>query len=604
MNPLILSAFAAALSLGASPAPAVAHPTVAPTVDYVVSVSQPETHMFHVRMEITGVNDAAVDVSMPVWTPGSYLVREYERHVTTFAADDGNGGEFAWHKIDKNTWRIETGGAERVIVEYQVYGREPGIRWSFVYAEGGHILGPSLFMYVVGLTDLPTSARFELPEGWRLDGGIRPSPDDPFLVVAKSYHQLIDTPMLIGHFDDVAFEVNGVPHAILILGSNNADLEQLSADFTKIVETDAELFDGLPYDRYALIYMTVTGGGGIEHANGTTIGLGNVDFTDPRSRRRILGTTSHEFFHTWNVKRIQPPAFRPYNYEEENYTDALWFYEGFTSYYGERVLYRAGLIDSLSDPVEMVTRYKSSPGNRNESPAAASFNAWIHYYRRDESSANYRSNYYFLGSVIANLLELEIADRTDGDKGLDDVMRYIWQKTRDDGAAFDAHAIRKACEQVAGGSFEQFFDDYVFGTHDIPFERFFALAGYDLVVDEAATADRDRSGYLGVATRASGNGLRVTRVTVGSPAWRDGVSYGDVILSIGSTTVNGTRSLTAALNRYRPGQQVALGISRLGRNEMLDVTLGEHPVPVYRMIETDNPSAKQLAVRRRWRMGG
>ena len=352
MNPFILPALVSALAL-AAPAAAVDLPTaLTPTVNYVVTVSQPHTHVFTVKMEITGVDGSQIDVSMPVWTPGSYLVREYERHVTKFAAANGQGGRLAWHKIDKNTWRVDAAGAARVVVEYEVYGRAPGIRWSFVYAEGGHILGPNLFMHVVGQTDQPTSARFELPEGWRVDGGIAPAENDPFLIVARSYHQLIDTPMLIGHFSDYAFEVEGIPHVILILGQHNADLEQLSDDFTKIVATTSKMLGGLPYERYALVYMTVTGGGGIEHANGTTIGLGQVDFQDPRSRGGIRSITSHEFFHTWNVKRIQPPAFRPYNYEEENYTDALWFYEGFTSYYGGRILYESGLSQTLGDPVE------------------------------------------------------------------------------------------------------------------------------------------------------------------------------------------------------------------------------------------------------------
>ena len=207
-----------------------------------------------------------------------------------------------------------------------------------------------------------------------------------------------------------------------------------------------------------------------------------------------------------------------------------------------------------------------------------------------------------MGSVIANLLELKIADRTNGEKGLDDVMRFIWQRTRDEGAAFDAAAIRTATEEVAGGSFEDFFDSYVFGTDNIPFAEFFTLAGYDLLVDEDATATRNRRGFLGVVTRESNGGLRIVQVVRGSSAWSGGLNYGDVIVSVGGVPVTGSQSLTAALAPLGPGQEVQFVVSRLGQNETFAVTLGERPAPVYKMIETQNPTARQLAVRRRWRM--
>jgi predicted metalloprotease with PDZ domain len=581
------------------------HPAPAQVaVRYDVTVARPHEHMFNVRMEIESSDGSPIDVSMPVWTPGSYLIREYERHVTRFTAAGDGGAPLHWHKVDKNTWRIERRGSQNVVVEYDVYAREPGIRWSFVNTLGGHILGPNLFMYVVGHPDLPSAARFNLPAGWRINGGIAPSAADPFLITASSYHELIDTPMLIGEFTDTTFAIEGIPHVIQILGPNNADLRQLSEDFTKIVEVCSEMFGGLPYERYALTYLTLAGGGGIEHANGTTIGLGDIDFQNERFRNAILGTTSHEYFHAWNVKRIQPPAFRPYDYEQENYTDALWFYEGFTSYYGGRILHRAGLVDQLSDPVNMVAQYRSTPGNYNQSAADASFNAWIHLYRGDESTNNFRSDYYFVGSVIANLLELEIANATAGEKGLDDVMQLIWERTRDHNAAFDAEAIRAAAEEVSGMSLDDFFDRYVFGTDSIPFVDFFRMAGYDLVTDEEATRDRDKTGYLGVYSRSADDGLFINGVVLGGPAWLSGLSYDDRVVSIGGSPITDYNSFVAALRQTQPGETVDFVISRFGQDMTVPVTLGERNVPVYRLEEVASPTVGQLAVRRVWRQGG
>lgn len=575
--------------------------TAGPTVDYVVSVPRPHTHIFAVEMRVSGVASGSFDVSMPVWTPGSYLVREYERHVVRFAAADASGKALAWRKLDKNTWRIDTDGAANIVIDYDVYAREPGIRWSFVNDAGGHILGPSLFMHVVGATDGFTSVVFDLPAGWRIDGGIAPTGEDSYRISAPSYHQLIDTPMLIGDFVSTEFYVDGIPHLIAFLGPNNADLEQLRDEFAKIVSVCSEMFGGLPYDRYAFVFTTLTGGGGIEHANGTTIGLGQLDFRNERAHQAILGVTAHEFFHAWNVKRIQPPAFRPYDYEMENYTDALWFYEGFTSYYGDRILYRAGLIDSLDDPTDWVAQYRSMPGHYNQSAADASFNAWIHLYRGDESTDNYRTNYYFKGQVIANLLELEIADRTGGAKGVDDVLRLMWQRTRDHGAAFDSEAIRTVSEEVAGGSFEDFFARYVFGTEEIPFEDFFSLAGYRLVVDEQATRARDSTGFLGVGTQVVDDVIRITEIVRGSPAWEHGLNYGDVILAIDGTPVTSYEYFVGALRQHRPGQDIDVLVSRFGQEKELSVTLGVRTWPLYRLEELDQPSEHQLAVRRRWR---
>ncbi|UCC84315.1 MAG: M61 family metallopeptidase [Gemmatimonadota bacterium] len=580
---------------------AVATEAVEPPVVYTVTVAQPQTRMFQVRMEISGVSGGELDVSMPVWTPGSYLVREYERHVKAFAAKDGDGRPLAWHKVDKNTWRIETDGAERILVDYDVYAREPGIRWSFIYDEGGHVIGPSLFMHVVGAANEPATARFVLPQGWRLNGAIAPSAADPFLISADSYHELIDAPMLIGHFDEIEFEVEGIPHLIAIIGPHNADLAGLRAEFTRIVEVCSDLFGGLPYDRYAFVFTTLTGGGGIEHANGTTIGLSGLDFQSANGHRAVLDVTAHEFFHAWVVKRIQPPAFRPYYYEEENYTDALWFYEGFTSYYDDRVLHRAGLFDSPEDPVDLVSRYRSTPGHRAQSAADASFNAWIHLYRSDESFNNYHTDYYFKGSVIATLLELEIGHRTEGAKGVDDVMRRMWELTVKENAAFDAEGIRAICEEVAGGSFREFFDRYVFGTDDIPFEEFFRLAGYELAVDEAATARSNRTGYMGVYVSESNGRVVLNGVMNDGPAWRSGLAYGDEIIAVDGEEITGLEPFTELLGRSSPGQGLELLVSRMGQEKSITLTLGSRSVPVYSLVEADDPTDVQLAVRRRWR---
>ncbi|KPK81488.1 MAG: hypothetical protein AMS25_06230 [Gemmatimonas sp. SM23_52] len=236
-----------------------------------------------------------------------------------------------------------------------------------------------------------------------------------------------------------------------------------------------------------------------------------------------------------------------------------------------------------------------------QSAASASFNAWIHLYRSDESFNNYHTDYYFKGRVIANLLELEIANRTHGAKGVDDVLRLMWQKTRDQGTAFDSEGIRAAAEQVAGGSFRDFFDKYVFGTDDIPFEDFFRLAGYELVVDEEATRLRDRTGYLGAYLGESNGRVRLDGIVKDDPAWRSGLDYGDEIITVDGNEIADLQSLRALLTGHGPGEELEFVVSRYGQNRTINVTLGERSVPVYGMVEVEQPTDLQLAVRRRWR---
>jgi predicted metalloprotease with PDZ domain len=263
-------------------------------------------------------------------------------------------------------------------------------------------------------------------------------------------------------------------------------------------------------------------------------------------------------------------------------------------------LHRAGLIEAPGDPVNLVTQYRSIPGHTVQSAADASFNAWIHLYRSDESFNNYHTNYYFKGMVIANLLELEIGHRTRGAKGVDDVMQLIWERTVNDGATFGSEEIRAICEEVAGGSFRDFFERYVFGTADIPFEQFYRLAGYELVVDEAATAQSNRTGYMGAYLGESDGRVVLNGVIRDGPAYRAGVAYGDEIIAVDGDEVAGLAEFRDLMRAFGPGEQVELLVSQFGHNETITMTLGSRSVPVYRLVEVDEPTDVQLAVRGRW----
>ena len=575
-----------------------------PGLQYTVSIPEPHTHVFQVKVTITFYTAGeSLTLSMPVWTPGSYLIREFPRHVYDFKASSiAKDVELKWRKLDKNTWWID--GSGDVEITYKVYAREPGIRWSFVNADGGHILGSSLLMYVEELVgvNIPV-VRFELPESWDIEGGVDHYRDYPFVFRFDSFHELFDTPMLIGNFEKTTFEVRGIKHVIAIFGPAKVDFDNLQAEIMKIVEVCADFFDGLPYEKYAYIILTVCGGGAIEHANGTSIGLSDWDLTDKQHLRRLMSVVAHEYFHAWNVKRIRPPEFKKYDYGEENYTDTLWWYEGVTSYYTPRILIAAGLKDKqgyIRELASQISEYRSTPGRMFQSAAEGSFDAWIKAYRPNENTDNTQISYYTKGSIIGLLLDLEIAGRTTGERGLDDVIHLMWTRTLHNNAAFGTEDIRAACEEVVGGSFQEIFQKYVYGTKEVPFEDYLRMAGYELEVDNWRTERKNRSGYLGVRVKDSDGRLTISHVVRGSPAWRDGLNYGDEILAVNGFRVVDGRLLDRRLDTLKPFEKADFLVSRLSEIRMITVTLGEYPIEDYKITEIKEPTPKQTAVRKKW----
>lgn len=567
---------------------------------YSVSIPEPHTHIFHVEISIDFCTWDKIELWMPVWTPGSYLVRDFSRNVFDFKATTFAGEELEWRKADKNTWWVKPWG--EVEISYKVYAREPGIRWSFVNEEGGHIIGPNLFMNVAGYI---SEFYINLPKDWNITGGLEPESrvGNQFFFGALSYDDLIDIPMLIGKFSEVEFQVGGSDHVIAFLGATDADLDQLSSDVKKLVEAYSRLMGGLPYRKYAFLVVTQSRGGGIEHANGTSLGTSGWGFANKGRYNRFLQLVSHEFFHTWNVKRIRPPELRIYGYyEKEVYFDSLWWYEGVTSYYADRMLIRAGLSwpgGYATKYAGKIARYRETPGRLKESAAEASFDAWIGLYRSDENTPNIKINYYTKGEIIGLLLDLEIAERTNGEKSLDDVLLHMW-KQRKLMSCFGTEDIRAVCEKVAGGSFKELFARYVYGTEEVPFEKYLAKAGYSLVVDDWRTKNRNERGYLGIETKTSDGQVTISSVVAESPAWRGGLNYGDEIIAVDGFRIGSGSELKNRLKSYPPSRKAEFLVSRFNRIKTIPVTLAEHPVPIYKIVDADDLTDRQKAVRERW----
>jgi predicted metalloprotease with PDZ domain len=593
-----------------------AQPAAAPNqlgqleLSYTLAFPQPHTHLYEVILTIGNVATPQLDLSLPVWTPGSYLAREYARHVQDFNAGDGSEPPLSWRKIDKATWRIETGASgarpKTIRASYRVYANELATQTSHLDATHAYFNGASLFMYVPGATDRPHRIKFITPEGWRVTTPLAPQPGPDGYYTAADYDRLVDSPTEIGTHKLLEFTVRGKPHRAAIWGQYEFDDDRLKNDLTKIVEEGAKIFGGLPYDHYTFIIHVQPGiGGGTEHLNS------NVSMTQPgafksdRGYKGFLGLESHEYFHHWNVKRIRPAALGPFDYQRENYTRGLWVSEGVTSYYGDLLLRRAGLISAneyLEGLANTIANYEQTPGRFEQSAESASFDAWIKQYRPDENSINTAMSYYTKGELLGLIFDIEIRALSKNTKSLDDVMRLLLENHGLPKPGFTDAELKSAFEKVAGADLTGFWGRFVAGHDEIDFAAYFDKAGLLLTKGYRpgtpyAAGKTDKPGSLGIRSRSGGDRAVVANVIAGSPAYEGGVNSGDELVAIDGKKID---ALGGALNDLRAGQRVTLTVFRRERLTTFDLTATAKPFDYYTIAELKDAGDAQKAMRESW----
>ncbi len=590
--------------------------TAAPEIAFTVSMPKPHTHLLEVEMRArwNGSPPAAVALVMPVWTPGSYLVREYARHVQDFAATDTGGRVLGWSKTNKNTWRVETGGARDLVATYRVYANELTVRTNELNDQHAFWNNAALLMHVDGFLNVPATLRVVPYKDWKVVTGLPAvMGGEPNAFRAENFDVLYDSPVMAGTFQTLAFDVRGVPHRIVIDGEGNYEPERLRRDVQKIVETTVAMMGDLPYRDYTfMLFLRPTGGGGLEHLNSTALIWTRYNFRPAASYRNFLALAAHEFFHAWNVKRIRPDALGPFDYTRENYTRLLWVAEGLTDYYEYVLLRRAGLISDkeyLEEGARAIQALQNTPGRRAISLEEASFDAWIKYYRQDENSINSQISYYSKGAIVGMLLDLEIRRRSAGAKSLDDVMRYLYTEYSKKNRNFTPEDFQRACELQAGSSLEDFFRRYVRGREELDYNAAFAAAGLQLdMTGRAAVVAAGASGatkppaekaYLGATLAQDGDRLLVRNVPAETPAYEQGLNAGDQIVALDG--VRATRDfLNARLEEKRPGDTVQLSVFRFDELRTFNIRLGGRVDAAYRILPVEQPNAEQSKIYQGW----
>ncbi|MCL4781394.1 MAG: PDZ domain-containing protein [Bryobacterales bacterium] len=593
-----------------------AHATInaqsAEPVRHTLRFPDAKNHYVQVESVFPTGGAAEMEVFMAVWTPGSYLVREYARNIDRVEAADPAGNPLTAVKSRKNRWLVRTGGAPSVTLRYTIYCREMTVRTNFVDDAFAMLQGAATYLSPVGENQRPHLVRLELPPNWKQSVSALPTPAGAGAntYLAADYDTLVDSPIVAGNPDIFEFDVRGRKHQIVNLpASDQWDGPKSVAAVTRIVEQFAAMWGELPYEKYVFFNMLVEAGGGLEHKSSTVLMTsalasrsddafyGNPNAKPPQSG--WLSLVSHEYFHVWNVKRLRPRELGPFDYEGENYTESLWVAEGLTSYYADLALLRAGLIDRdnyLARLSGAIAELQTQPGRLVQSAAESSYDAWIKGYRPDENSPNSGISYYTKGNVMGFLLDVRIRQATGNTKSLDDVMRLAYQRYSGE-SGYSAEEFRGCVQEVAGAAVAAWVEKAERQTADLDYSEALGHLGLRFRVPTpipTRESGRERAvrGWTGAETRVNGASVFVTGVLRGTPAFEAGLSADDEILAVGDRRINA--SLWPKLGEYyHAGETVEMLVSRMGQLIRLPIRLREEPRLSWQLEVLPNPSNAQ-----------
>ncbi|GAA5188301.1 M61 family metallopeptidase [Ferrimonas gelatinilytica] len=557
-------------------------------IHYQIQPQDPLAHLFAVSLRVPQAQQGQ-RFSLPAWLPGSYMVRDFARHLIGLHARDGAGNPVALTQLDKQTWQAQDHDGV-LELNYQVYAWDLSVRGAHLDQTHGFFNGSSTFLAVEGQEQQPVSVDILAPEGaaykdWRVATAMTEAGAQRYgfgRYRAHNYDELIDHPVEMGTFTLARFEAAGVPHDLVLTGRHLADTDRICADLKKICEAQIALFGGkAPFERYLFMTQVVGEGfGGLEHRASTALVCGRGDLpsvTEPQMSdgyRTFLSLCSHEYFHNWNVKRIKPAAFLPYQLQEESYTRQLWAYEGITSYYDDYFVYRAGCVDEatyLTMLSEGMTRVTRGRGRFKQTLRDSSFNAWTKFYKQDENAQNAIVSYYTKGAMFALLLDLTLRIETQGRHSLDCVMQRLWQEYGEAGIGTDDQSHQRIVAELLGRDVSDLFA-YLDNTEDLPLAERLEQIGVTLTL-RAAAGQNDKGGVrdtthgttLGARYKAAPQGVTIISVAEGGPAHRAGLAAGDNLIALDGLQVGSNPD--AFIERYGPGQELTAHWFR--RDELL-----------------------------------
>ncbi len=581
-------------------------------ISYTLRFPAPQTHYVEVEALIPTDRLPTVELMMAVWTPGSYLIREYARNVEAVSAEtpsigDKPGEPLPVEKTTKNRWRIATRKSPRITVRYRVYSREMSVRTNWIDSDFALLNGAPTFLTRAGAGKRPHDVRLVLPEGWKVS--VSPLPKiagAEHAFRAEDFDTLIDSPLYAGNGKAYTFEAGGRSHVLLNEGEGSVwDGPRSAADAEKIARAQIAFWGEAPYPRYVFFNLLTEAGGGLEHKDSSTLMSTRWRARTREGYLEWLGLVSHELFHAWNGKRLRPAELGPFDYESEVYTRNLWAVEGLTSYYGDLLVHRAGystrkeFLKNLSKSVETL---ETTPGRLIQSMDEASFDAWIKFYRRDENTPNSGVSYYTKGEVVAFLLDARIRRATDGRRSLDDALRLAYRRYSGE-RGYTAEDFRKVLEETAGTGLRDWLTRAVESTGDLDYQEALDWYGLRFASTEEKKEGSDPqelpAGWLGAEVQVQDGRLVVTQVKRGTPAYEAGVNVDDEILALDDYRVS-PDGIENRLKAYRPGEKATLLVARRERLTRLSVTFGEKPKNRWKLEARPDATGEQKARLAAW----
>lgn len=601
------------------------------SIDYQISFKDAANHSIQVQMTIHDVRDSNTTLMMPVWTPGSYLMREYARNINQISAVGSNGQELQLKKSDRNHWQI-TGNAEgKVIVTYQLYCHEMSVRTNWVDAELAILNGASTFLTVPERRNRVHSVSLVLPKGWNRGVCSLKETATGTAWTATTFEELVDNPIIVGNPVTKDFVAGDRPHQLVSLGDTALwQLDKAAADVQKVVAEHQRMFVGAPYKDYKFLNMITEGRGGLEHDNCTLLMTSRWNFLDGEKYEDWLSLVSHEFFHTWNVRRLRPAGIWQYDLENENYTSSLWIAEGITSYYEDVALVRAGLIDQdayLKRLSKVIKSLQTANGRQVQSLTDSSHDTWIKFYRPDENSKNSRVSYYTKGAVVAFLLDAKIRSATDGAKCLDDVMRTMYDRFAGK-KGYSEQDFRTTASETAGVDLTAWFQATIDQTDELSYKEALQYYGLQFAADKGKDKENDKAAEASDTTTGSDRPKEASGTSKDAPKKTDDENEPKIDVGItftsttSSPTISAIRSHSAAflaglnvddevlaINGYRTSKTtweqqlklfgkganktVELTLSRRGRLQTIALSLAEASTDTWKLKFFAKPSDEQ-----------
>ena len=570
-------------------------------IKYNLKMPNPSNHYFQVEIEILNFHSDSILLKMPVWAPGSYLVREFSKNIIDFESKSDNKN-INNKKINKNTWKVETKNQNNIKISYKVYAYEQSVRTSFLNDSRGYLNGSSVFLFMDGKKNHSGEIKVVLPKNWsKISTGLKKVKTKKNTFFFKNFDELVDSPFLIGNHKIISFQLKNKIHEIALFGDGNVNEKKLEEDFKKIILTTSEIFGDMPYEKYLFIILMLDNKrGGLEHLNSTTIQTDRWIFSNKELYNKFLSTVAHEYFHTWNIKRIRPVELGPFDYNKENYTTELWVSEGLTSYYDNLILLRSNILN-LKEYLEFlsidINNFEKSFGKKSQTLTESSFDSWIKYYRQNEESHNTIVSYYSKGSIIGLMLDITLIVKSNGKINLDSVFVKLYENYNlNPNIGFTGIEFRTLCEKLINENLDYIWR-YVDTIDEIQYNLFLKKVGY--ILEKTYDADENKPfSYFGFETSNDHNPI-VNKIIKESPSYLGGLNVFDEIIAINNIRIN-NNSISKRIKGLKIGEETIFLVSREGVLKELFLIPIESPKKTFIFNKDEKANKKNKEMFKYW----